>query len=193
VQGVNPLDAVHIAVVALRLGAYGQRVAVSWKPTARDGDQHSPERAVSRGWNSERPCPWPLPALPGRSGRRVTLELEVRRFCCDQAVWGRRTFGERFPPLVGERQRQTVRLQQALEQIGYALGGEAGARLARHLSILVSPDTILRRLPRPARPPLRHAPGGPGATAPRGFAAGPPGADGSGVADTPPECGDYQP
>jgi transposase len=44
--------------------------------------------------------------------------------------------------------RKTVRLTAALELIGFALGGEAGARLARGLGVIVSPDTLLRRLRR---------------------------------------------
>lgn len=36
--------------------------------------------------------------------------------------------------------------QSALELIGFAIGGEAGARLARELGFTVSPDTLLRRL-----------------------------------------------
>lgn len=39
-----------------------------------------------------------------------------------------------------------MRLNTALELIGFALGGEAGARLAGKLGITVSPDTLLRRL-----------------------------------------------
>jgi transposase len=42
--------------------------------------------------------------------------------------------------------RKTVRLNVALELIGFAVGGEAGARLARELGLIVSPDTLLRRL-----------------------------------------------
>ena len=39
-----------------------------------------------------------------------------------------------------------MRLTTALELIGFAIGGEAGARLARELGLTVSPDTLLRRL-----------------------------------------------
>jgi transposase len=42
--------------------------------------------------------------------------------------------------------RKTVRLNAALELIGFVIGGEAGARLARALGLAVSPDTLLRRL-----------------------------------------------
>jgi transposase len=44
-----------------------------------------------------------------------------------------------------------VRLNAALELIGFAVGGEAGARLARELGLIVSPDTLLRLLRRAAQ------------------------------------------
>lgn len=37
-------------------------------------------------------------------------------------------------------------LERRLELISFAIGGEAGARLARNLGLTVSPDTLLRRL-----------------------------------------------
>ena len=48
-------------------------------------------------------------------------------------------------------------MQHALEQVGFALGGEAGARLARCLGMPASPDTLLRLiraapLPDPGQP-----------------------------------------
>jgi transposase len=36
-----------------------------------------------------------------------------------------------------------VRLTQILEVIGFALGGEGGARVLRHLAIQISPDAVL--------------------------------------------------
>jgi transposase len=47
--------------------------------------------------------------------------------------------------------RRTLRLNAALELIGFAIGGEAGPRLARGLGLTVSPDTLLRRLRRAAQ------------------------------------------
>ena len=41
--------------------------------------------------------------------------------------------------------RKTTRLEDALRAIVVELGGEAGARLARELGLLVSPDTLLDR------------------------------------------------
>jgi transposase len=42
--------------------------------------------------------------------------------------------------------RGTDRQREALEWIAFSLGGEAGARLARELGLLVSPDTLLNRI-----------------------------------------------
>jgi hypothetical protein len=42
--------------------------------------------------------------------------------------------------------RGTERQREALQWIAFALGGEAGARLARELGLLVSPDTLLNRI-----------------------------------------------
>lgn len=47
-------------------------------------------------------------------------------------------------------------MQQALRAVGYALGGEGGARLAGQLGIAISPDTLLRQLRR-QRPALPHS------------------------------------
>jgi len=48
--------------------------------------------------------------------------------------------------------RQTGRLLELLQLIGYALGGEAGWRLAERIGVESSPDTILRKLKQSAAP-----------------------------------------
>ncbi|HEX4202822.1 MAG TPA: ISL3 family transposase [Ktedonobacteraceae bacterium] len=78
------------------------------------------------------------------SGRRVHLIMRVRRFFCQESTCVRKIFAERFPSLTLPRVKFTLRLQEALRELGFASGGEAGARLGRHLSIASSPDTILR-------------------------------------------------
>jgi hypothetical protein len=82
----------------------------------------------------------PLPA----SGRPVHLMVQVRRFFCEEATCVRKIFAERFPALTLPRVKFTLRLQETLREMGFALGGEAGARLGKKLSISGSPDTILR-------------------------------------------------
>ncbi len=90
-------------------------------------------------------------------GRPVQLLVEVRRFFCDTAGCHRRIFAERVTEIVVARGRQTVRLSQALTGIGFACGGEGGARLACRLGMPTSPDTLLRRIrqaaPAPRQPP----------------------------------------
>jgi len=78
------------------------------------------------------------------SGRFVSLILHVRRFFCDNTICFRKIFAEQFPLLIRSHAKQTTRLQEALCQIGFALGGEAGARLGGALGFPGSPDTILR-------------------------------------------------
>lgn len=43
-------------------------------------------------------------------------------------------FAERFPSLTLPRVKFTLRLQEALQEMGFELGGEAGARLGKRLS-----------------------------------------------------------
>jgi transposase len=76
----------------------------------------------------------------------VALRLLLRRFFCDRPDCPRRLFCERLPGLLDPYARTTGRLTQAQRRIGLALGGEAGARLARQLAFPTSPDTLLRRI-----------------------------------------------
>ncbi|NEU15182.1 ISL3 family transposase, partial [Methylobacterium sp. BTF04] len=77
-------------------------------------------------------------------GEAVTLRLKVRRFYCHHRACRRRTFVEPLPRLLPPRARRTGRLAGAQARVGLALGGEAGARLAGHLAMATSPDTVLR-------------------------------------------------
>lgn len=81
--------------------------------------------------------------LPVR-GRRMHLSLQVRRFRCLSLTCPRRTFREQVPGLAAPSARKTLHVQEALCQIAFALGGKAGARLAKHLGLPCSPDTLLR-------------------------------------------------
>ena len=92
--------------------------------------------------------PADLPSL----GRRVEATLRVRRFYCRNPRCARQTFAEKLPELVARR------LGEAQGRAGMALGGEAGARLLRHLAMPASADTVLRlirRLPPPVVPAPR--------------------------------------
>lgn len=80
------------------------------------------------------------------SGTPVRLRLRVRKFFCDEPACERKIFAERLDDVAQPFARGTNRQKEALEWIAFSLGGEAGARLARELGLLVSPDTLLNRI-----------------------------------------------
>jgi transposase len=87
-------------------------------------------------------------------GRVIQLCIALRRFFCDFAECPQRTFAEQAPELMALGARKTCRLGVALREIGMVAGGEAGARLARRLSMPVSPATLLRLIRRMPLPPV---------------------------------------
>jgi transposase len=78
------------------------------------------------------------------NGIPVRLRLTVRRFRCRTDTCTRRIFTERLPGIVAPYARRTARCAEALELIGFIVGGEAGARLLVRLGMRGSPDTVLR-------------------------------------------------
>src|SRR5919201_1231548 len=85
--------------------------------------------------------PWLVPG-----GRwPVQLIVHARRFFCDAPGCLRRLFTEPFPRVLGRYARQTERLRQVLLELAHASGAAQGARLARWLGYVTSPDTLLRR------------------------------------------------
>jgi transposase len=85
-------------------------------------------------------------------GASVRIELRTRRFYCRSRDCRRKIFTERFPNLTVAYGHQTNRHSEVLNRIGYALGGEAGFRLASCFGLDSSPDSILRILKRGAGP-----------------------------------------
>jgi transposase len=76
----------------------------------------------------------------------VVILLTVRRFICGSACCPRRTFAEPFAQLTAPYARFTTRLSRALERVGLALAGRAGARLAAQLDFRAGRMTLLRRV-----------------------------------------------
>ncbi|WP_371106178.1 MULTISPECIES: transposase family protein [Streptomyces] len=112
-------------------------------------------RAVSR----EAPCPGcgcTSSRVHGRyrrrladlavAGRKVVIDLLVRRFLCGTPECGRRTFVEHVEGLTERFARRTPVLRRTLERLTLALAGRPAARLAAHLSIPASPNSPLRLL-----------------------------------------------
>lgn len=79
------------------------------------------------------------------AAKPVIILLSVRRFRCNNPHCERKIFSERFTsiPAYG---RRTTRMQHQLAQIGFQLGGQAGARLATLLGMPVSDTTLIRIL-----------------------------------------------
>ena len=91
-------------------------------------------------------------------GHAVRFVLHVRKFFCPTPSCPRRIFTERLPDVVAPSARATVRLTSFLHAIAFALGGEAGARLAQQIGIAASPTlliSLIRRAPTPLPPSPR--------------------------------------
>ncbi len=74
----------------------------------------------------------------------VRVCLQVRRFRCATRGCPRTTFAERYPTLTRAYARRTLRQAEALTEIAFALGGKAGAQLAKRQAMPTSRDTLLR-------------------------------------------------
>jgi transposase len=86
-------------------------------------------------------------------GRPVVIRLAVRRFFCGNPACATVTFAEQVDGLSARYLRRSLPLLGLLGQIGLALAGRAGARLAAVLGVAVHRTTLLRlvaALPEPA-------------------------------------------
>jgi len=90
--------------------------------------------------------------------RPVHIPLTVRTCVGRHLHCTRRIFTARVPALVAAYARKTQRLIAALQALGVALGGQAGARLSQRVGLPARRDTrwrLVRRVPLPVIPPLR--------------------------------------
>lgn len=69
--------------------------------------------------------------------------LCVRKFFCRVPYCEHRIFTERLPDVVAPWARTTQRLTVLLRAVAFALGGEAGARLAKRIGLATSPATLI--------------------------------------------------
>ena len=77
-------------------------------------------------------------------GFTVYLDMNVRRFFCDNNDCKQSIFTERIPYMLASYARRTNRLASQQRQVAFALGGEAGASLLAIMGMAVSPDTLIR-------------------------------------------------
>jgi transposase len=88
------------------------------------------------------------------SDQPVRLLLHVRRFRCPNTSCPAATFAERLDGFVLPSAQRTVRLRQALQHLGLARGGAAGARTSQRLHMSASRDTLLRLVRQLPEPPI---------------------------------------
>ena len=77
-------------------------------------------------------------------GVQVVIALRVRRFRCVNSACPAVTFAEQVAGLTSPHSRFTPLLAALLTQIGLALAGRAGVRLAAAAGVVVGRDTLLR-------------------------------------------------
>lgn len=86
------------------------------------------------------------------AGRPVHLIVHLRRFFCKKSTCTQKIFTERLSELCRPHAQRTIRLQEALCQLGLRVGGQAGADVGSELGINGSRDTILRLVRRRTQP-----------------------------------------
>ena len=80
------------------------------------------------------------------AGRCARVQVHIRRFKCVDPRCPAVTFAEQIPCLTKPFARYTPLFEHWITQVGLALAGNAGARLADALAAEVSRSTLLRRL-----------------------------------------------
>ncbi len=78
------------------------------------------------------------------AGIPVKVNLSVNKYYCKNENCSRKVFTERLGENLKPYARRTSRLTAHLTRIGYALGGNAGSKLASFLGMPVGRSTILR-------------------------------------------------
>ena len=89
------------------------------------------------------------------TGRRVVIELQVRRLICPNAGCAQRTFRQQVPEVARRYARRTSRLTATVGRLAITLAGRAGAAVLAGLGVAISRSTVLRvlmALPLPQAP-----------------------------------------
>ncbi len=91
------------------------------------------------------------------AGRCLQIQLQARKFFCDNVACERKVFTERLPGIVAPWARRTERLYRSQQRVALLMGAEAGHQIASILQMSLSADTLLRlirkvSLPTPPTP-----------------------------------------
>ena len=84
----------------------------------------------------------------------VRIELQTRKFRCRNSFCRQKVFCERLPRVAASYARRTMRLNEVMTFLAFALGGRNGSRTANRLHLSASKDTLLRTIRRNAKTDL---------------------------------------
>jgi transposase len=88
------------------------------------------------------------------AGYAVRMDINVRKFFCNNNDCQRVIFCERMPSLIATYARYTNRLAGQQQQVAFSLGGEVGSRMLTIMGMAVSPDTLLRFIRKAPEPEI---------------------------------------
>ncbi len=110
-------------------------------------------------WSSRVHSGYVRTVADGPAGQRpVVIRLAVRRFLCRNPACEAVTFAEQVDGLTGRYLRRSLPLLGLLAQVGLALAGRAGARLAATLGAAAHRTTLLRLVAALPEPGISAAP-----------------------------------
>ncbi len=78
------------------------------------------------------------------SGKIATINLQVRKFFCENSDCTRKIFSERFKQQLKSYARRFERLNELLSSMGLELGGNVAQRVGKQCFVRISASTILR-------------------------------------------------
>src|SRR5918998_2196851 len=149
----HALDFVFPGLTVLELHAHADTVTLTARATQPTAccPRCATESPHVHSYYTRRPHDLPL------VGSTLRLLLHVRRWRCRNAACATKTFSGPLPGLLAPAAQRTHRLTTTLQELGLALGGEAGARQSHRQAMPTSPDTLLRLtrqipIPEPAAP-----------------------------------------
>ncbi len=88
---------------------------------------------------------------------QVRLEVQVRKFFCENEACERHIFTEPLPDVAQPWARRTLRLAESLLAVGVALGEQAGSRLTQRLQRPTPPASLLHVVQIAPLPQTLHA------------------------------------
>jgi transposase len=78
--------------------------------------------------------------------KNVTLKITAFNYFCSDDICGTKTFAEDYEGFIGKSERMTGRLEDFIRMLALETNCEGAAAICKEMGIVVSGDTIIRRL-----------------------------------------------